>query len=90
MLPSPRLRSDLALRLFAASARAAACCSFAFSRASRSLLFFAAAPRSDCLLLDPVRVVPSSVPGGDALRWESEVTDPVLCRFRTCFKLSRR
>jgi hypothetical protein len=85
--PSPRLRSDRALRLLAASARAASCCSFAFSRASRSLLFFAAAPRSDCLLFDAVRDVPSSVPGGEPLRWDSEETDPVRCLFKTCFEL---
>jgi hypothetical protein len=43
--PSPRLLSDLAFLLFAASALAAAISAFALSRVSFSLLLRAAAPR---------------------------------------------
>jgi hypothetical protein len=53
-IPSPLLLSDLALRLFAASALAAARSALCLSRISFSLLLRAAAPLRVLLLLLPV------------------------------------
>jgi hypothetical protein len=79
--PSTRRRSDLAWRLLAASALAAACSSLACSRASLSLCVLAAAPRSVCLLFLP------STADGESLRLELEDMEPVRWRLRTCLEL---
>ncbi len=82
-LPSPLLRSDRAFRLFAASARCAACCSFCFSRSSFSRLFRAAVPRNLLLLLAPDLLLGSSPDGsGDWLCFETveDESEPVRCR----------
>jgi hypothetical protein len=88
-IPSPLLLSDLACLLFAASALAAAACSFCFSLISRSRLFFAAAPRRFCLPLAPVRVGISSMVAGDWLRLDavSEELEVVRWRLTGSFKL---
>lgn len=88
-LPSPLLLSDLACRLLAASALAAAACSFCLSLISRSRVVFAAAPRKFCLLLLPVRVGIPSMVAGDWLRLDavSEELEPVRWRLTGSFEL---
>lgn len=85
-IPSPLLRSDRAFRLFAASARRNACCSFCLSCISFSRLLRAAAPLSFCEAILPVPFVlfEASCPGGsgDSLCLDTveDELDPVRCR----------